>query len=47
MSTAGVKTANSDKKVTQDFSLKQLKIGMDALKQVIDDKNSIKHFKFN
>jgi AMP nucleosidase len=47
MSPDGVKTESSDKKVTQDFSLRQLKIGMDALKQVMDNKEPIKHLKFN
>lgn len=47
MTPDGVKTESSDQKVTQDFSLQHLKIGMDSLKQIMDSKEPMKHLKFN
>lgn len=42
----GVKTEESDKKVTQDFVQLHLKIGIDSLKQLINNGLTVKHLKF-
>lgn len=42
----GVKTAESDKKVTQDFMEMHLKIGIDALKELINHGLTVKHLHF-
>ncbi|MBN1250708.1 MAG: AMP nucleosidase [Bacteroidales bacterium] len=42
----GVKTDESDKRVTSKFVVEHLKIGIDALKQIIENKKSVKHLKF-
>lgn len=46
MTPDGIKTENSDKSVTTNFSLLHLKIGMDSLKQIRDSGESIKHLKY-
>ena len=46
MSPEGIKTENSDKNVTSNFSLLHLKIGMDSLKQIRDSGESVKHLKY-
>jgi AMP nucleosidase len=42
----GVKTAESDKTVTTSFVEKHLGIGIDSLKQLINNGNTVKHLKF-
>lgn len=46
MTPEGVKTAQSDKAVTLGFAQKHLEIGIDALKELIDSGESVKHLKF-
>ena len=42
----GIKTIESDKKVSKDFVEEHLQIGIDSLKQLIDDRSTVKHLKF-
>lgn len=42
----GVKTAENDALVTQNYVLEHLAIGIDSLKQLIDNKQTVKHLKF-
>ncbi|NNM15319.1 MAG: AMP nucleosidase, partial [Bacteroidia bacterium] len=42
----GVKTAESDSKVTQDFVNEHLKIGVDALNELKNNGLTVKHLKF-
>ena len=42
----GVKTAASDKSVTGEFVERHLSIGIDSLKQLINNGNTVKHLKF-
>lgn len=42
----GVKTAASDRKVTQDFMELHLKIGIDSLKELINHGLTVKHLRF-
>ncbi len=42
----GVKTAESDLKVTSDFVEKHIKIGIDSLKQLINSGLTVKHLRF-
>ena len=42
----GVKTAESDKAVTENFVERHLRIGIDSLKQLINDGNTVRHLKF-
>jgi AMP nucleosidase len=42
----GVKTAESDLVVTSSFVEKQIKIGIDSLKQLINDGLTVKHLRF-
>jgi len=46
MTPDGVKTAESDRKVTQKFSERHLKIGIDALKELINNGLTVKHLRF-
>jgi AMP nucleosidase len=46
MTPEGVKTADSDAHVTQDYSDLHLRIGIDALKEIINDGLTVKHLKF-
>ena len=46
MTPEGVKTDNGDKKVTQNYSLLHLKIGMDSLKKIRDNGETIKHLRW-
>ncbi len=43
---SGIKTAKSDKKVTQKFADTHLHIGIDALKELINLGESVKHLRF-
>jgi AMP nucleosidase len=42
----GVKTEESDKKVTSDYVENHLKIGIDSLKQLINDGLTVRHLRF-
>lgn len=42
----GVKTAESDKKVTSKFVDRHIKIGIDSLKQLINEGLTVRHLKF-
>lgn len=42
----GVKTEESDKKVTGEFVERHIRIGIDSLKQLINDGMTVKHLKF-
>jgi AMP nucleosidase len=42
----GVKTAESDQKVTQEFVDMHLRVGIDSLKEIINDGLTVKHLKF-
>ena len=42
----GVKTEESDKKVTGDFVERHIRIGIDSLKQLINDGMTVRHLKF-
>lgn len=46
MISAGVKTIASDKKVTTKFVDSHLRIGIDSLKELINNGNTVKHLKF-
>jgi AMP nucleosidase len=46
MISTGIKTAESDKKVTETFVEMHLKIGINALKELICNGRSVKHLKF-
>lgn len=43
---SGIKTAQSDKKVTQQFMDTHLRIGIDALKELINKGETVKHLRF-
>lgn len=45
MTSKGIKTENSDKKVTKEYGLLHLKIAVDTLKQLINTGESVKHLK--
>jgi AMP nucleosidase len=47
MISTGVKTEASDKVVSQNFVHKQLEIGVDALKELINQGLTVKHLKFH
>lgn len=42
----GVKTEDSDQKVTQDYVVAHLEIGIDALRELRDSGDSVKHMRF-
>jgi len=46
MTPDGIKTAESDARVTGDFSDLHLRIGIDSLKEIINDGLTVKHLKF-
>ena len=46
MTPQGVKTEASDKVVTESYAETHLKIGIDSLKQLRDNKASVKHLRF-
>lgn len=43
----GVKTDKSDKKITQDFVTKHIQIGIDALNELINNGQSVRHLRFD
>lgn len=47
MISTGIKTTESDKKVTEKFVNDHLKIGIDALIEIRNDGRSVKHLKFD
>jgi len=46
MTPEGVKTSESDKKVSEEFMDQHLKIGIASLKQLINNGHTVKHLKF-
>ena len=46
MISAGVKTAESDKVVTQNYVDEHLKIGIDSLNELINNGLTVKHLRF-
>ncbi len=46
MTPEGVKTSSSDSKVTENFVIRHLEIGIASLKQLINNGNTVKHLKF-
>jgi len=42
----GVKTADSDLKVTQEFAELHMRVGIDSLKEIINDGLTVKHLRF-
>jgi AMP nucleosidase len=46
MISTGIKTEESDKKVTNEFVETHLRIGIDSLREIIDNGISVKHLKF-
>jgi AMP nucleosidase len=46
MTPDGIKTAESDRKVTQDFADFHLRVGIDSLKEIINDGLTVKHLRF-
>lgn len=43
----GIKTAESDRKVTQNFVNVHVNIGIESLKMIIDEKKTVRHLKFD
>ncbi|MDR2927445.1 MAG: AMP nucleosidase [Cytophagaceae bacterium] len=46
MISTGIKTAESDRRVTRDYVDAHLQIGINALKEIIDNGKSVKHLRF-
>ena len=46
MTSEGVKTDASDKKVSEEYLEEHLKIGIDSLKQLINNGKTVRHLKF-
>ncbi len=47
MISAGIKTIESDHKVTRDYVNSHLQIGIDSIKEIINNGKSVKHLKFD
>ncbi len=47
MISSGIKTADSDKEVTEKFVENHIKIGIRALKEIINNGRSVKHLRFD
>jgi AMP nucleosidase len=43
---SGIKTARSDKRVTQKYLEMHLRIGIDSLKELINNGETVKHLRF-
>jgi len=43
---SGIKTASSDKRVTREFAEMHLRIGIDSLKELINNGQTVKHLRF-
>ena len=46
MISSGVKTEYSDKQVTQSYAEEHIRIGIDSLKQLINEGQTVKHLRF-
>jgi AMP nucleosidase len=46
MTPDGIKTAESDRQVTEDFDALHLHIGIDSLKEIINDGLTVRHLRF-
>jgi len=46
MISTGIKTSESDKKVTEHFVEEHLQIGIESLQELIDEGTSVKHLRF-
>jgi AMP nucleosidase len=46
MISAGVKTTESDQKVSKEYVDAHLKLGIDSLREIIENRKSVKHLKF-
>jgi AMP nucleosidase len=46
MISTGVKTSESDKKVTENYVDEHLKIGIDSLNELINNGLTVKHLRF-
>jgi len=46
MAPEGIKTAESDRVVTEQYVTEHVKIGIDALKQLINQGLTVKHLRF-
>ena len=46
MISTGIKTTESDKKVTEKYVEDHIRIGIDALKEIRSDGRSVKHLRF-
>lgn len=46
MTPDGVKTSSSDNEITRNFVDLQIKVGIDALKEIMDEGRSIRHLKW-
>jgi AMP nucleosidase len=46
MTPTGIKTAESDKKVSQEFQDMHLRIGIDSLKELINNGLTVRHLRF-
>ena len=42
----GVKTSASDKAVSTQYVEKHIRIGIDSLREIMDEKKSVKHLRF-
>lgn len=47
MEEAGVKTEASDREVTRNFAKEHVMLGVEALRQIIDGKKTIRHIRFS
>ena len=43
----GIKTEESDRKVTKLFVNEHLNLGVEALRQIIDEKRTVKHIRYS
>ena len=47
MTPEGVKTAESDRNVTRGYAAEHVRIGIDALKLIIGQRQTVRHLKFD
>ena len=47
MTPEGVKTAESDRNVTQNYAAEHVKIGLEALRLIIGQRQTVRHLKFD
>ena len=47
MEETGVKTEESDREVTRRFAEEHVMLGVEALRQIIDEKKTIRHIRFS